>query len=216
MRSSRPRSPSWRSGATAGSPSTASPLEPASPAAPSTVTGRIEPRLIADAIDALNVQPEAGPADAESPRERISALLHHLSDAMRTSPVSACLPALIDGAERDGALRRLHHRYSDRRRAALVAAIAAAIEAGDLRDDIDPELAATALAGAIIYRRLMTGRPLPADEVDPLIDTVLGAPPAGAAVTLRCPARGTGAPVQVRSTLRTGHRRHPASRPDLH
>ena len=136
--------------------------------------------LIADAIDALNVQPEAGPADAESPRERISALLHHLSDAMRTSPVSACLPALIDGAERDGALRRLHHRYSDRRRAALVAAIAAAIEAGDLRDDIDPELAATALAGAIIYRRLMTGRPLPADEVDPLIDTVLGAPPAGA------------------------------------
>ncbi len=136
--------------------------------------------LIADAIDALNVQPEAGPADAESPRERISALLHHLSDAMRTSPVSACLPALIDGAERDGALRRLHHRYSDRRRAALVAAIAAAIEAGELRDDIDPELAATALAGAIIYRRLMTGRPLPADEVDPLIDTVLGAPPAGA------------------------------------
>lgn len=136
--------------------------------------------LIADAIDALNVQPEAGPADAESPRERISALLHHLSDAMRSSPVSACLPALIDGAERDGALRRLHHRYSDRRRAALVAAIAAAIDAGELRDDIDPELAATALAGAIIYRRLMTGRPLPAGEVDPLIVTVLGAPPAGA------------------------------------
>lgn len=136
--------------------------------------------LIADAIDALNVQPEAGPADAESPRERISALLHHLSDAMRSSPVSACLPALIDGAERDGALRRLHHRYSDRRRAALVAAIAAAIDAGELRDDIDPELAGTALAGAIIYRRLMTGRPLPADEVHPLIDTVLGAPPAGA------------------------------------
>ena len=35
--------------------------------------------LIADAIDALNVQPPARPADAESPRERISALLHHLS-----------------------------------------------------------------------------------------------------------------------------------------
>ena len=136
--------------------------------------------LIADAIDALNVQPPAQPADAETPRERISALLHHLSDAMRTSPVSACLPALIDGAERDDALRRLHHRYSDRRRAALVAAIVAAIEAGELRGDIDAELAATALAGAIIYRRLMTGRPLSADEVGPLIDTVLGAPPASA------------------------------------
>ena len=130
--------------------------------------------LVADAIDELNQQPPPRPAGDETPRARIVTLVHHLSEAMRGSPVAACLPALIDGAQRDPTLRRLHHHYNDRRRSALVAAIAAALEAGDVRSDVDPELAATALAGAVIYRRLMTARPLRDDEVEPLIDTVLG------------------------------------------
>jgi len=130
--------------------------------------------LVADAIDALNEQPPPLPAGDETPRERIATLVRHLADAMRSSPVAACLPALIDGAERDPTVRRLHHHYNDRRRAALVAAIAAAVETGDLRSDVDPELAAVAVAGAVVYRRLMTARPLRDDEVEPLLGTVLG------------------------------------------
>ncbi len=130
--------------------------------------------LVAYAIEALNQQPPPGPADGDTPRARIATLVHHLSDAMRSSPVAACLPALIDGAERDRTVRRLHHHYNDRRRAALVTAIAAAVDSGDARSDIDPGLAAVALAGAVMYRRLMTSRPLRNDEVEPLIATVLG------------------------------------------
>lgn len=130
--------------------------------------------LVADAIDELNQQPPPRPANDETPRARIVTLIHHLSTAMRNSPVAACLPALIDGAERDRTVRQLHHRYNDRRRAALVAAIADAVEAGEARSDIDPELAAVALAGAVTYRRLMTSHPLQDDEVEPLISTVLG------------------------------------------
>jgi AcrR family transcriptional regulator len=130
--------------------------------------------LVADAIDELNRQPPPRLADDETPRARIATLVHHLSSAMRSSPVAACLPALIDGAQRDPTLRRLHHHYNERRRAALVTAIAAAVEAGQAPADIDPELAAIALAGAVMYRRLMTSRPLRDDEVEPLIATVLG------------------------------------------
>jgi AcrR family transcriptional regulator len=130
--------------------------------------------LIADAMDELNQQPPPRPSDDETPRARIATLVQHLSAAMRSSPVAACVPALIDGAERDRTLRRLHYRYNDRRRAALVTAIAAAAEAGEARADIDPELAAVALAGAVIYRRLMTSRALQDHEVEPLIATVLG------------------------------------------
>lgn len=130
--------------------------------------------LVADAVDELNQQPPPRPATDETPRARVAALVHHLGTAMRGSPVAACLPALIDGAERDRTLRRLHHRYNDRRRAALVAAVAAAVEAGEARPDVDPELAAVALAGAVMYRRLMTARPLRDDEVEPLVATVLG------------------------------------------
>ena len=133
--------------------------------------------LVADAIESLNQQPPPRPVDDETSRDRIVALVNHLSRAMRNSPVAACLPALIDGAERDPVLRRLHHGYNDRRRHALVVAVAAAVEDGEARSDIDPDLAATALAGAVIYRRLMTGRPLRSGEVVPLVDTVLGPVP---------------------------------------
>src|SRR5918999_3297789 len=69
--------------------------------------------IVADAIDELNQQPPPRPADDETPRARVATLVHHLSAAMRSSPVAACLPALIDGAERDRTLRRLHHNYND-------------------------------------------------------------------------------------------------------
>lgn len=137
--------------------------------------------LIADAMEELNVQPPARP-EVESPRDRVVAVVSHLADAMRGSLASACLPALIDGAERDHRLRVLHHGYADRRRAALVAAVAACRDSGQVGRHIDPQLAAQALAGAVFYRRLMTDRPLARREVERLVTTVLG-PPHDAAPT---------------------------------
>lgn len=129
--------------------------------------------LVADAMEELNRQPSPRPGD-ESPRERVVAIVQHLATAMQGSPASDCLPALVDGAERDPGLRDLHHAYADRRRAALVEAVAAAQQSGEARRDLDPELAAQALAGAVFYRRLMTARRLTDAEVGPLVATVLG------------------------------------------
>lgn len=131
--------------------------------------------LVADAMETLNVQPPARPAaDAEPPRERIRTLLLHLAGAMDGTRMSACLPAVIDGAERDPALRELHHGYAARRRSALTEALAAARKAGAVGSHVDPELASIALAGAVFYRRLMTDRPLDAGEVEVLLESVLG------------------------------------------
>ena len=90
-----------------------------------------------------------------------------------SSKVADCLPGLVDGAARDPDIRRLHHRYNARRRAALVEAIAEGRSSGEPGFDVDPDLAALALAGAVIYRRLMTADPLTAEEVVPLVETVL-------------------------------------------
>lgn len=130
--------------------------------------------LVADAMETLNVQPGPRPGEHGSPRECIRTLLLHLADAMDGTRMSACLPAVIDGAERDPALRDLHHGYAARRRATLTDAIAAARDAGDVGPHVDPGLASAALAGAVFYRRLMTDRPLGADEVDVLLQSVLG------------------------------------------
>lgn len=131
--------------------------------------------LVAEAMETLNVQPDADSEDQPAnPREQVVALVTHLADAMRDSPMSDCLPAMLDGAERDPELRRLHHSYASRRRASLVHALTRLREAGGTPPDLDPERTAEALAGAVFYRRLMTPSRLRPDEVESLLTSVLG------------------------------------------
>ena len=127
--------------------------------------------LVAAAMETLNVQPrpEAGGQD---PRGDVVAIVAHLASAMQSSLMSDCLPAVLDGAERDPGLRELHHRYSAQRRTRLVDALTRLRESG--QDVGDPERAAEALAGAVFYRRLMTPVPLRTEQVEGLVATVLG------------------------------------------
>ena len=131
-------------------------------------------RLIADAIESLNTQPQRREPTTETPRKRIEALLEHLASALQSSKVSSCLPALIDGAERDPTVRTLLNDYSSGRRAALVAALAEAREHGSIESHVDPECAADALAGAVFYRRLLTDSPMRVEQIGPLVRSVLG------------------------------------------
>ena len=131
--------------------------------------------LIADAFQSLNVQP-ASPEEGGSPRERVVRLMRHLAEGAGAadSLFAACVPALIDAAERDPEVRRFHHAYNAKRRQRLVDVIAEGVKAGDFPAGLDPEIAALALIGPIFYRRLMTDKPFDPARVDELIRTVLG------------------------------------------
>lgn len=128
--------------------------------------------LISDALETLNEQP-APDLSAASPREGVELLLRHLSETLADSAFSACIPALIEAAEHDPTVRDFHHGYSAQRRRTLVDTIAAGIQSGDFRSQIDPELASLTLAGALFYRRLMTGEPFDPGQIPELVDTVL-------------------------------------------
>ena len=108
-----------------------------------------------------------------SPRERITRALEHVAELLVDSTFSACIPALIDAAERDGELRRFHHRFQRQARKPLVALIAEGVQAGDFTS-ADPEIAASALLGALFFRRLMTRAPFDPEKVAELVGTVLG------------------------------------------
>jgi TetR/AcrR family transcriptional regulator of autoinduction and epiphytic fitness len=133
-----------------------------------------------------------GESTGESARRQVNQLLHHLATAFQGSLVADCLPALIEGAQRHEEVRALHHRYNAERRRTLVDAIARGVESGEIGGHVDPDLAATALAGAVIYRRFMTPDPLDPTEVDDLARTVLGDPPP-VATTTAAAARAAGA-----------------------
>ena len=128
--------------------------------------------LIADALETFHEQmvPDLG---IRSVRESVALLLRHVAEVVVDSTFSRCIPALIEGAERDPRVREFHHRYSAERRQALIDLIALGIDAGEVSPEVDPELATTALLGAIFYRRLMTGAPLDPGEAGRLVDLVL-------------------------------------------
>ena len=119
-------------------------------------------------VDALQAHSDQAPARAAAPgRKRVVALVRHLAEAMADPARSAITPALIEAAEHDNALRDIQRRFTDQRRQALVDALA--------DDDVaDPELVAMALAGAVIYARVMRHRPLSRARATALVDAVLG------------------------------------------
>jgi AcrR family transcriptional regulator len=130
--------------------------------------------LIADAFKLLQRQRDPELVTG-TPREKLERVLRHLADVVSNSPFSSCLPALIEGAERDRAVRRFHHHFQAEARKPTIALIAHGVALGDFPPRIDPELAAFALLGAIFFCRLMTGTPFPEKRVPDLIHTVFGA-----------------------------------------
>jgi TetR/AcrR family transcriptional regulator, regulator of autoinduction and epiphytic fitness len=129
--------------------------------------------LIADAFETFHEQivPRTGNMPA---RESLLLLLRHVAEIVVDSTFSACIPALIEGAERDPRLGEFRHRYSAQRRESLTALISQGVTDGEFRAGIDPELATEALLGPIFYQRLMTSKPFDPDRVQDLIDMIVG------------------------------------------
>jgi TetR/AcrR family transcriptional regulator of autoinduction and epiphytic fitness len=129
--------------------------------------------LIADAFETFHEQLVPDLRDLPV-RDAIASLLRHVAEVVVDSTFSRCIPALIEGAERDPRVREFHHRYSADRRQAIIDLITRGIHAGEIPSTTDPELATTTLLGAIFYRRLMTSRPLNPEDAEGLVTLVLG------------------------------------------
>jgi TetR/AcrR family transcriptional regulator of autoinduction and epiphytic fitness len=129
--------------------------------------------LISDAFETFHVQMTPN-TTAVPARERVETMVRHVAEVFVDSTFSICIPALIEGAERDSRLRAFHHSYSAERRQELIDAIAEGIAGGAFSSTIDPELAALALLGPIIYSRLMTERAFDPQRATDLVNTVLG------------------------------------------
>ena len=121
--------------------------------------------VVVSALDARSVQPP--PRSTESARDRVVALVSHLIEAL-DGPGGALAVAVARAAATEPELARLQHADSARRFAALVDAVADAAPAADA------VLAASALAGAVTYRRLVLREALHVAEAPLLVETVLG------------------------------------------
>jgi TetR/AcrR family transcriptional regulator, regulator of autoinduction and epiphytic fitness len=136
--------------------------------------------LIIDALGVFHEQMVPSLHDA-TVREQIERLLRHVAQVLRDPMFSRCIPALVEGAQRDPRLRELLHGYSAHRRRELVDVIAQGVGSGELPAGLDPDLVAVTLLGPIFYLGLMSGQPFAPEQARDLVRTVLGTPPATAA-----------------------------------
>jgi TetR/AcrR family transcriptional regulator, regulator of autoinduction and epiphytic fitness len=133
--------------------------------------------LIADALETLNVRPGSAADETPPPTdpwERVQQLLTHLAAAFRDPAVTGSTPALIEASEHDADVRAFHHGYAATRRRALVDALADGVRSGTFPAHVDPEATSRALAGAIVYSRVMTAEPFDPADVPVLLESVLG------------------------------------------
>src|SRR5206468_5635473 len=124
--------------------------------------------LVEDAFRTLKAQalvPDSGPL-----RERVTDFLEQLARLVEESMYSACMPALIEAAERDPQVRAFHCSFSAERLAVLVDVLRDAVANGELPADTDPELLADALVGPIVLRRLMSYEPFDPKQVPALVN----------------------------------------------
>jgi TetR/AcrR family transcriptional regulator, regulator of autoinduction and epiphytic fitness len=129
--------------------------------------------LVEDAFRTLKAQaliPLTG-----SVRERVTSFLEQVAQLTVQSTYSACMPALIEAAERDPQVRAFHCDFSAERRAVLVDVLRDAIAAGELPENADPDILADALIGPIVMRRLMFFEPFDPERVPALVDQILPA-----------------------------------------
>ena len=127
--------------------------------------------LIADALETFHR--DLVPLTSESAREDLVARIFHVAEILFDSPFAACIPALVDGAQRDDAVAAFHFGYSAQRRAELASVIRAGIDSGEVDATTDIDLAVVLLLGPLFYLRLMSTTPFDPDRARELVDSVL-------------------------------------------
>jgi TetR/AcrR family transcriptional regulator, regulator of autoinduction and epiphytic fitness len=131
--------------------------------------------LIADAFESAH-EHMVPDVEAGSARERVARLIAHVAQVAIDPVFSRCIPALIEGAERDPRLREFQRRFAAVRRQGLIEIIAAGVADGEFAASTDPELATLALLGAVFYGRLMAAGQFDPARAAALVDAVLPPP----------------------------------------
>jgi AcrR family transcriptional regulator len=116
--------------------------------------------LVTAAVAAL-VDQEIVVPDTGSTRADLLALMHEAVELYRGSVSGRLMPNLVSAmAERPELAQVFREGFLIRRRLALTEVFHRGVDRGDLRPDIDLELALDLLGGPLFYRLLITGGPL--------------------------------------------------------
>jgi AcrR family transcriptional regulator len=134
---------------------------------------RSKDALVTAAVAAL-VREEIALPDMGSTRGDLLVLMREAVALYRSSPAARLMPNLIGAmAEQPELARAVRDGFLASRRTALSEVLRRGVERGDLRPDLDLELALDVLGGPLFYRLLVTGGPLDERLAEGVADLIL-------------------------------------------
>jgi AcrR family transcriptional regulator len=105
----------------------------------------------------------------------LDVLLHNLVELAQDKTLGCNVRMMVADGVRNPELGRVHEEFVRHRRTGLVTVFERAIARGELRADIDPQVAADVLTGPVFYRHLMSHMPMDDAYVQAIIDAFLRA-----------------------------------------
>jgi AcrR family transcriptional regulator len=133
---------------------------------------RSKDELVAAAVTSL--VSEIAIPDTGSTERDIRGLMRRAVKVYRGSLEARVMPGLVEAMSRDRKLARaVREGFLKRRRSALATVLERGVERGDLRPDLDIELALDVLAGPLFYRLLITGGSIDNKLADGVTELIL-------------------------------------------
>jgi AcrR family transcriptional regulator len=134
---------------------------------------RSKDELVTAAVAAL-VGEEIAVSDTGSTRADLVILMREAVALYRGSAAGRLMPNLIGAmAQKPDLARAVREGFLAGRRGALSQVLRRGVERGDLRPDLDVELALDVLGGPLFYRLLVTGGPLDEQLAEGVADLIL-------------------------------------------
>ncbi len=115
------------------------------------------------------------PPDTGTTRGDLRALVDGLIEILTTTPLGRVLPILVAARTRVAELERTYADIVAEKRARNSIVVRRAIERGDLRPDVDPEMLIDSYVSPIFYRFLITDAALDDEFATALVDATLRA-----------------------------------------
>jgi AcrR family transcriptional regulator len=127
--------------------------------------------LLVDACSQIGSRPQA--PDTGTVKGDLTALATTMAGRLRTDRWAAILPSVIDAAERDPELAKVHTRLHAGFMAPLYAVIERAQARGELPRSNDPSEIVASVVGPLFYRRWFSRQPLDEKFINAIIDGIL-------------------------------------------
>lgn len=130
-----------------------------------------KPAIVLDVLSSVMAPPPD--PDTGSVREDLVVLMVAFVDGLSQGPLAPLLTSMMEAAERDPEVARVHRAEAASRHQVLRDAVVRGIGRGELPAGTDADAVVAQVVGPVVYRRLVAGQEAHADDAVAVVDRAL-------------------------------------------